>query len=149
MTSPVQAINNNQCKYNLAQLGFFGFLLSINIFLIIIIRHSNIYFVSNTTPFGIYLSGLGLSIIVGFVSWGMFKFKLIQKYPIYSILILSGIWSNVAERVLNGYVTDYINLGFGYANLADLQIWVGVIVLNYFVWRPEAKKPVHHINMGL
>ena len=149
MSPTLEPINSIQRKYNLAQFGFFAFLLIINILLIAIIRYTNTFFVSNSNPFGLYVSSTGLIIIVGFITWGMFKFRLMQKYPIYSILILSGVWSNLAERFINGYVTDYINLGFGYANLADLQIWVGAIVLNYLVWKPEPKKHAHHVNMGL
>jgi lipoprotein signal peptidase len=147
MASPIQTVNNLRCKYNLAQFGIFALLLTINMVLVYAIRKANIYFVSNSYPFGLYVSNLGLAIIVGFVTWGIFKFHLIQKHPIFSILILSGVWSNVVERVFNGYVTDYINLGFGYANFADLQIWVGAIVINYFAWMPEKNHTeVHHIQ---
>lgn len=148
MSFPLQDIYRTQRKYNLAQFGFFALLLIIDLFLVSVVRSSNIYFVSNVTPFGLTINSIGLYVIVGFVTWGIFKFSLIQKYPIFSILILSGVWSNVIERVVNGYVTDYINLGFGYANFADLQIWVGAIVLNYLAWRPAVKdqSEPHHIQ---
>ncbi|MBC7472229.1 MAG: signal peptidase II [candidate division SR1 bacterium] len=149
MNSPLQTIHRIQCRYNLAQFGFFVLLLVINLFLVSVIRSSNIYFVSNIFPFGLAMNSISLSIIVGFVTWGIFRFSLVQKYPIFSILILSGVWSNIIERIINGYVTDYINLGFGYANFADLQIWLGAIVLNYFAWKPEDKKITPNINTGL
>jgi lipoprotein signal peptidase len=135
-------------KYNLAQLGFFGLLLVINILLVTIIRHFNIYFVSNIYPFGLNVGNIGLAFVVAFVTCGIFGFNLIQKYPIYSILILSGVWSNIIERIINGYVTDYINLGFGFANFADLQIWVGAIVINYLAWKPEKINPESHNIQG-
>jgi hypothetical protein len=149
MSSPLQPMNRLMCRYNLAQFCFFCLLLIINLFFVALIKNSNVYFVSNIYPFGLYIGNIALFVVVSFVTWGIFKFQLIQKYPIYSILILSGVWSNIIERVFNGYVTDYINLGFGYANFADLQIWVGAIVLNYFAWQPEKSQSDSHSIKGL
>jgi hypothetical protein len=135
----------------LSHFAFFAVLLGLNLLVSQLIKSSNIYFVSNIYPFGIQIGTSGISIIVALATWGIFNFNLIHKYPIYSILILSGVWSNCAERFLFGFVTDYINLGISFANLADLQIWVGVIILNVIVWLPESKNhdSKHNINLGL
>jgi lipoprotein signal peptidase len=55
------------------------------------------------------------------------------------MLILTGGWSNIIERLFLGYVVDYINFGFGYANIADLQIWIGVLALNILTLTPLGK----------
>jgi signal peptidase II len=47
------------------------------------------------------------------------------------ILILSGATGNVTDRLVNGYVTDYIRFkifGFTYFNLDDVFIIVGIFL---------------------
>jgi lipoprotein signal peptidase len=55
--------------------------------------------------------------------------KLFQKYPMIILIILVGFFSNIVERLYQGYVVDYINLVVGVANLADLQIYLGCIMV--------------------
>ncbi len=43
------------------------------------------------------------------------------------VLIIAGGFSNVAERIIFGHVTDYIHLAGGVLNLADVYILIGVI----------------------
>ena len=45
-------------------------------------------------------------------------------------LMLAGATGNLAARMINGHVTDFIDIGPGYIfNVADASIVVGVIVL--------------------
>lgn len=55
------------------------------------------------------------------------------------ILILSGGISNLLERLLQGYVVDYIFLLNGVLNLADFYIFLGVILV---VFSSTKKKSV-------
>ena len=45
------------------------------------------------------------------------------------VLIAAGGFSNVAERIIFGHVTDYIHLANGVLNLADFYIIIGVILI--------------------
>lgn len=45
------------------------------------------------------------------------------------ILIFSGAISNLIDRIIYGYVRDYLNLGITTLNLADLFIFTGIGLL--------------------
>lgn len=47
------------------------------------------------------------------------------------IMILSGAVSNVGERIILGYVRDWIYIGSGVFNLADGYIVIGIFILLY------------------
>ena len=79
-------------------------------------------------------------IIFSLVSY-LYKYKpskLIEKIA-YS-MILGGAISNFFDRIINGYVIDFIDiniLGYDYPifNLADCFIVIGVILLLVYAWR--------------
>ncbi len=55
---------------------------------------------------------------------------------------LAGALGNVIDRLMLGYVTDFISVGtFAIFNVADSSITVGVGVLLLGVWLQERKKP--------
>lgn len=57
------------------------------------------------------------------------------------ILQLAGALGNLIDRVIFGYVTDFISVGtFAVFNIADSSITVGVIILLIGVWLDEQKK---------
>jgi signal peptidase II len=47
------------------------------------------------------------------------------------VMVLSGALANVAERMLLGYVRDFIQIGTGYVNVGDLYILGGAAYLLY------------------
>jgi lipoprotein signal peptidase len=48
-------------------------------------------------------------------------------------LMIIGAFSNLVDRVFNGFVIDYLNLYFFQNNLADIYIWAGAIIfITYF-----------------
>jgi lipoprotein signal peptidase len=57
----------------------------------------------------------------------VYLFKPYKKHPLLFSIILSGIASNILEKLIFGYVLDYIFVGIGVANLADLFIYFSVI----------------------
>jgi lipoprotein signal peptidase len=58
------------------------------------------------------------------------NFKKFRGLEIFAwILILAGAVSNIGERIVLGFVRDYINFLDGIFNLADIYIIFGVIIL--------------------
>ncbi len=45
------------------------------------------------------------------------------------VLIFSGAISNIAERILNGFVIDFIHIHTGVFNIADFFIILGILLL--------------------
>jgi lipoprotein signal peptidase len=81
--------------------------------------------------------GLFLFIILGMVV--VFFLKPYQKYPILFCIIFAGICSNILEKLIFGYVVDYIYLGIGVANLADFLIYIlgfVIAVKELFIGQP-------------
>ncbi len=53
-------------------------------------------------------------------------------------LQLGGALGNLADRILRGYVVDFVDIGFWpIFNIADLSIVVGVAILAYHLWDQE------------
>ncbi len=106
----------------------------LNVLLSFAVRNLGLYYIPNQQPFGFSLGIFSSAIILLFVSWGVFALKLFEKSPVFSLLILGGAWSNFIERIIFGSATDYIIFFFSYINLADIQIWLGLILLNIQMW---------------
>jgi lipoprotein signal peptidase len=124
---------------NTVLIGLFTILVSVDIGIAYIVKKTGIDFYPNLYPFNLKIPFVVIFAIMVFVTWGLFRFGFIKRYPVYSMLILTGGWSNIIERLFLGYVVDYINFGFGYANIADLQIWIGVLALNILTLTPLGK----------
>ena len=114
------------------------FVVFFNLFVSIIIRNSNYFFIPNPTPIGFNFGYLWSVILFITISWLAFEFKLIHKYPISLIFIIAGVYSNFSERLIWGTVADYIFIPNHFIqlaiNLADVQIILGLIILNLQVW---------------
>lgn len=90
----------------------------------------------------IALTGIGLVLAYAFV--------LYRRFPVFSGklgyfalgLILGGTAGNVIDRILRGYVTDFIDFTFWPAfNIADSAVTVSVIMLAYCLLRsPRIEK---------
>jgi len=98
---------------------------------------NNIYVVNSKYILGqVYFSKL-LYFILVFV-FVFFIIRLAQNATsrlnlVLYLLICSGVISNFLDRLLRGFVVDYINLtGFVTVNLADVYIFVGVLLLVIF-----------------
>jgi signal peptidase II len=56
-------------------------------------------------------------------------------------LILGGAMGNGLDRVLRGYVVDFVDIGFWpIFNIADLSIVLGVGILAYYLWEEDSKQ---------
>lgn len=114
-----------------------AFLLGINLVMSIVVRQIG-FFVINKDIFYFSVDLWVIVIIVLAINWFCLYFKLIHNYPVPCVLIISGAWSNLIERIIFGGVADYINVYFALSNLADLQIWLGLLGLNLLVWFPKS-----------
>jgi lipoprotein signal peptidase len=113
-----------------SKLAILPFLIIINFLIRFLVQYFNLFYLKNPTPtaflFGNYLA-ISLLILITFC---FFYFRIFAKFPIISVLILSGLYSNFIEKTLFGFVIDYLNFGISYLNLADVQIFCGIIFFN-------------------
>lgn len=82
-------------------------------------------------PFGLNFGNLTNSIILVagalvFLWFAIFYFGSRTKFPI--ILILAGALSNILDRIIFGYVRDFIDSGLAFTfNFADILIFSGLV----------------------
>jgi lipoprotein signal peptidase len=71
--------------------------------------------------------------IIAFIILSIFELKKKANYlKIFSLaLILGGGLANFADRILKGGVTDYLDLVFWKMNLADILIFIGILLFFY------------------
>ncbi len=133
-------------RWYLFQAGLICALIFINLSVAVAIKEIGLHFVENRKPIGLTVNIYISVFIIFFITWGLFYFKYIQKYPTASILIVAGSWSNFLEKNIFGYVADYINTYIAYINLADIQIITGLILLNIQVWLLSRNSPLEDKN---
>ncbi len=114
-----------------------------NINIILIPNALEIQTVHNTGgAFGVATGNTGMFIITNIVVLGLIiRFICLQKefmdkVTLYSLFtILAGGFSNLIDRIVRGYVIDFINIipsiNFPKFNLADMYITIGWIVLAF------------------
>jgi len=103
--------------------------------------------------FGVKNYGLALSIGFGGKFWEIifwvlagavifllayFLYKFIfENKPFFFFsffLLFLGAASNIIDRLKFGYVIDYFNFHFFYNNLADIIIWLGIVIYLIEIW---------------
>ncbi len=109
----------------------------INLSISYYIRVSDIAYIPNTSPIGFTFGYFSSILILIIVAWVIHEFELNQKYALASIMILGGLFSNFSEKYLLGAVADYMTIGIGTINLADIMIFLGVVLLNLQIWWPQ------------
>ncbi|MCX7661085.1 MAG: signal peptidase II [Candidatus Omnitrophica bacterium] len=81
---------------------------------------------------------IGVSLISIFIIYRMLKEKTKEKIDLYLIalsLILGGALGNLIDRVLLGYVVDFLDFRiWPVFNLADSAISIGMIILGYLIF---------------
>jgi lipoprotein signal peptidase len=122
---------------NLYHILVVGCIVLINLGISYYIRVSGISYIPNTTPIGFTFGYFSSILILIIVAWVIHEFELNQKYALASIMILGGLFSNFSEKYLLGAVADYMTIGIGTINLADILIFLGVLLLNLQIWWPQ------------
>ncbi|MGV6806263.1 MAG: signal peptidase II [Ruegeria sp.] len=99
-------------------------------------------FQGNTEAARWFLIGISLAISVGVFVW-LWRIAASQRMLVFGGLLIGGALGNVIDRVLYGYVLDFLNMSccgidnpFVF-NLADVFIFAGALGLVLF----EGKKP--------
>lgn len=84
----------------------------------------------------------GVSTVLTFVMCGALALSP-KRFKLPLALILGGAVSNTLDRVVRGYVVDYIPMGRGvYGNLSDLSIFTGTAVgMVKYILEDEEEKP--------
>lgn len=93
----------------------------------LVFRNENFAFSLELPSFLMYLTYI---ILLGLLlNWFVKKEhkKILDKLGF--VLILSGAVSNIAERILNGFVIDFIHIHTGVFNIADFFIILGILLL--------------------
>lgn len=96
-------------------------------------RNSNFAF-SVKVPSAMAYAAYAILLLVLLVWYGRKRDKTIFT-NLGFVFILGGGLSNIGERILNGYVIDFIKIHTGVLNLADFFILAGIILL--FVDKPK------------
>ncbi len=109
-------------------------LIIFNFFLSYLVRTNSIYYIPNNRPFGISFDNFWTILILAFITWSLDTLNFFEKYSLPSVLLIVGAWSNFLERIAFGFVADYVSFFASYINLADVQIWVGLALLNWQIW---------------
>lgn len=98
-----------------------------------------LHLVKNTgASFGLFKGMNIVFIILSFVALGVCAYYYAREYRIRILLAFlgAGIVGNLVNRIMYGYVIDFIDLGFWPVfNIADSLISIGVIVLALSVWK--------------
>lgn len=103
-----------------------------------VIKNNNLAFgitASNTISISITAAILAVLFFYFFKS----KNSLTKIQKVGFSLIFGGAISNLLERIWLGYVTDFIFLSNGVLNLADVFIFLGIIVLLITIVKPKMK----------
>lgn len=134
--------------------GLINLFMDINQSVTMISHFFNITYVHNTgAAFSILEGNRWLLIIIAIIALNLvyqffIKEKELKTYEIviYSLLI-AGIIGNLVDRILYGYVIDFLDFTiFGYPfaifNLADTFIVVSLILIIFMSWRKEKCKNI-------
>jgi len=89
---------------------------------------------------------VGVLFILGFCVYSLVKSARHSALAMAFALVIAGGVGNLIDRVRQGYVVDYVHMGFsslrtGVFNVADVAISVGLILLVYLQYKmPEDSK---------
>jgi len=135
--------NKQQSSSKFTILALFVLFLDQTVKIFAVSEIANIEFSKNSGAlFGIQLNANFIFIFfAAFLFFAIFSFKktkLLKNDAIAAMsffLIFAGIISNLIDRILYGYIIDYINLFNLFSfNIADLAICFGVLILSWKIF---------------
>ncbi len=95
-------------------------------------------------PFGLNFGSGWNFIVLLFVyliaGWMIYRIRLVGKWSyLGKQVFLAGAASNLIDRLLLGYVRDFIDLGWGFVfNLADMFIVAGLVIVLFGVGKKDS-----------
>jgi lipoprotein signal peptidase len=95
------------------------------------VRQNSQWYVRNYEQEFFRFGWLGVFIVVLLMALLIYRLKIYNKYPILFLILAIGLISNIFEKIIFGFVADYLNFGIGIANFADLQIYVTAALLSF------------------
>jgi lipoprotein signal peptidase len=117
-------------KFNLKSILIISGLVGINFLLSYLVQFYNLKSVENYFPAGFGFGWVATILIFGLGSLLIYNLKLLTKFPLLTSVLIAGSLSNFLEYTIFAYVVDYLNIGIAVLNLADLEIYGGLILLN-------------------
>lgn len=114
----------------------------------IINKYISIIYVKNTGAAFSILSGNNILLIILSIIVFLLIYYISKNYhdilsDISFGLIYGGLFGNLLDRIIYGYVRDYISvISFPIFNIADMSIVIGVILLIIY----EIKEEIHNAN---
>jgi signal peptidase II len=108
------------------------------------------YLENRGAAFGMFTQATALLAAIGVIALAVgavIVWRTVESQPGVAVgtsLILAGALGNVIDRIVRGYVIDYIAIGrFWKFNLADSAVTIGVITVFVFLWRADTAAPSH------
>ncbi len=138
-----KSLNSNQTHFKIKLYLFGVILIAANFLVSSLVRNLNLFHVKNYFPASFGFGLLSSVLILGLVFAFIHKQRFLYKHPILSTFIIAGVISNFLEYTIFGFVIDYINVGIAVINFADLQIYTGLIMLN---WRMLVAKQIKNLD---
>lgn len=116
------------------QFIFIGFIVAVNLLISYYIRTGSIPYVPNDNPVGFFFGYYSSVTLLIVLTWFFIELRLLTTATLGSILVLGGLYSNFLEKFVYTTVADYMSIWLATINLADIQIVLGLIILNYSLW---------------
>jgi Signal peptidase (SPase) II len=131
-------LSKDTSKFNSKLVLLISSLIGVNFLLLFFVQYYNFKSVENYFPAGFGFGWIATILIFGVGSLLIYRLNLLTKYPLLTALIIAGSLSNFLEYTIIGYVIDYFDLRIAVLNLADIEIYGGLIMLNWKVFFAKA-----------
>jgi lipoprotein signal peptidase len=112
-------------------------LIGLNFIISFLVSKFGVTNVENYFPAGFGFGLFATILIFGIGSYLIFRLQLMTKFPLITSFLIAGAISNFLEYSIFGFVVDYFDLRIAVLNLPDVEIYGGLILLN---WKMFAKK---------
>jgi lipoprotein signal peptidase len=126
-------LSKDTSKFNSKLVLLISSLIGVNFLLSFLVQYYNLKSVENYFPAGFGFGWITTILIFGVGSLLIYRLNLLTKFPLLTALIITGSMSNFLEYTFFGYVVDYFDLKIAVLNLADLQIYGSLVLLNWLM----------------